>query len=437
MAEKKRRVIPDNEIGLALMHCSINQWCNPDFLHTSLLPQNQSAQLTIAKSMKTMAEATDSMGFAAPGPSTRQGRGQLKKVPATVVATIDLESDDEPSKPENAEKTLTESQISLQPTQDTPTGVSIQDLSLPQTQSVMDSENNAPESEDSFVTANEFNKRSLRSGDSSNHVGNSFSTSTTSSQVLSTPLNASNLFNFTNTSISSAREQRKRKMSENVEPAEVSVASVKKPKKQDPVAVSAKPKQIKKKKPATNFDSSDEETQTNTSSRKRTAEAALGNDGGLFNFNTNFIKKTKPSEEESQVESNGVSGIIPLTKPTQSTVTTVETFREDSNDSCDSGAWLSKKMTSFNLRDSTDGKIKVDVQEPNDSNAINATEDIKPQNLAVLFDVLETTVHNNSTSSMVSKRKSFVKKQNFRPQHNVVTTKLILIDDTYKRHENF
>lgn len=65
------------------------------------------------------------------------------------------------------------------------------------------------------------------------------------------------------------------------------------------------------------------------------------------------------------------------------------------------------------------------------------SQDIKPSQLDTLFSVLESTLSSSTTTSLVCKRKQFVKKLNFKPQDKVVTTKSVKVEDTFKALDEF
>lgn len=161
------------------------------------------------------------------------------------------------------------------------------------------------------------------------------------------------------------------------------------------------------------------------SSRKRAAATAPVETGGLFAFNTNFAKKSRPSIE-AQEQTQKVSGIIPMQKVCERSPVK-KVYQPESNDSNDSGVWLSKKMSSFRL-ESIDGIKSEPVETTTEASAIEPsidTQDTKP--FKFFFNVEENSNYLGDSSSILSKRKSFVKKQNFKSQKNIVTMTLVNI----------
>jgi hypothetical protein len=167
---------------------------------------------------------------------------------------------------------------------------------------------------------------------------------------------------------------------------------------------------------------------------KPTRKRTNADNGGLFTF-TSFAKRPKPADDSQDINDTvAPSGIVPL--PPKA----IERSRiiEESDDSCDSGVWLSRAMTSVTINDATDGKVEdiksedIVKSEPIDS------DDFKLSRCTMLFSVLDTTNDvNATTSSMPSKRKQFVKKRNYKPQNNVVTMKVIRVEDTFGRDDDF
>lgn len=194
----------------------------------------------------------------------------------------------------------------------------------------------------------------------------------------------------------------------------------------------------KKRKVVKILDDSDDEppSQSARPNRKRPASDI---DGGLFSFNTKFAKKPKSKDKEN--ESQEARGILLLSKPREpSPVRSCSSLSRKSTqghlDDMDDCVWLSKKMLSTNLVDTDDG-IKSEIQiipikiENIKKELTMDSEDVKPSQLGTLFNVLEPTLTASTTTSLVSKRKQFVKKSNFKPQSRVVTTKTVKVEDTF------
>lgn len=212
------------------------------------------------------------------------------------------------------------------------------------------------------------------------------------------------MFAFTNVSSSSrTRSQRKRQSSSSAE-NESQIESSKRSKKEDPRPLAAHNQRN---------DSavvlSDDAEQTPPPKQPVRKRKAADKDDNLFAFNTNFVKKVKPTEPKSQLPSAAAaatSGIMPLKKTTtSSTVTYQTTYNYETDDSNDSGVWLSKKMLSASI-DGEENEIKIKPEakkEPqqSDDSEFEATQ---PKRVSgPLFDVLETSASVISTTSTLSK----------------------------------
>lgn len=397
-------MIADHEIGLAVLHASVEKYCNPEYLDAKLIEPNNSALLR-ATTSKVIAPNTESENVEFPAPSRMPTSRRLplrENAPAAVI-DLDMHEESDQEVPE-----VPETQLSI----DTQTFESTTKPRESHEKTPINTQDMIPETQQSVASSTPARSPTTRASKRKPSPATSETSPSrfTRSKQSSAQPSTFELFNFTDTSLSGSM-QRKRKTSESSDDSNPPVAN-KRSKRSDP-------------KPAKNRiidDDSEEEVRPTTSrnSRKRTADKASNSDGGLFNFNTNFVKKMKPIEDLSQEQAP--KGILPIAKPRSPVRPDIEKFI-DYDDSCDAGEWLPKKLFSVDINDSTDG-IKT---EKLDLLSID-TEDIKPRDLSSLFNVLENTI--STTSSLVSHRKQFVKKQNFKPQRCVVSTKVLLVQDT-------
>lgn len=415
-------MISDTEIGLAMLHCSIERWCNPEFKTASIFEPTQSENLKITKSkvLATGTEHSESVNIETPTTSKRVRRNK----PA-VVDIADLESEETgASNKENVPNHTATEDISLPVTQtDDPMPSTLtESINIPAT--IQTDLSSIPDQDESSTDSSRFPPRrtTRRSPMTSESTFQS-----AVSRVDSQSSTASSLFNFTEASAVSKQSQRKRKNTENendsIQPSTSAAPS--KQVQEQPVTKKSKRNQVQ--------DDADEEPLPQPrSTRKRPANDS---EGGLFAFNTKFSKKSKPTEVEK--ESQGVVGIVPFSKPRGPS----PAVSRKSTDGCLSdlgdGVWLSKKML---LLDVTDG-IKSEILitpikiERIKKEATMDSQDIKPSQLDTLFSVLESTL--TTTTSLVSKRKQFVKKLNFKPQDKVVTTKSVKVEDTFMPLDDF
>jgi len=256
----------------------------------------------------------------------------------------------------------------------------------------------------------------------------------TSQGISSARNNSSGLFNFSNKSLSSSidssRIQKKRKNADEDEPIVESSHNLRGKK---PASKPVKEPATKRNKIHRIIDEdSDENEVPSRQTRERTAKTAMGNDKGLFAFSTKTLQKPRQTSSEAVAAQRTASGIIPLATR-QLPAKELTQDKDVDEDSCDSGVWLSKKVTSVKLSDSVDG-IKKEKPEPESS--FVKTEDINPEHYQTLFNVHETTSF-NSITSVVSKRKQFVKKKNYKAQSTVAALKSVPVEDTYQNLDDF
>lgn len=427
-------MIPETEIGMAVLHADVQRFCNPDEEIQQF--KQAEAQLKIAKSAVVV---PSSESFKSPAPPT--SRGRVKKMTAEPIDCIDLDSDEEMDVSDK-ENVPAVSQFESIPA--TPVAVDAIDLTQGsddffQTPVTHHDDINIPVTEESVVKSppkvatlsgiikspakpcpdvikrpskpdaveEPPIKRTTRSGSQapqSPPKANKNTSSASSSDA--------SLFNFSDTSI--ANRTRKRKVSESADAPGPS-GFIPKPKK-----TAAKP--VQEPAPKRNKFIDSDEDEPPRQARKRPAEA-------LFDFKAIAVKKMKPRTDDA--ESSASSGIISLPKVREkSTAKTFSTAFSDAYEEASSSGWLSKKLSSVSLADSVDG---TELPEPSQS---LDTQDIKPQLFDRLFSIVAIP-SNVSISSTPSKRKQFVKKINFKPQTSIVTMKLVQVEDTHVQHEKF
>lgn len=404
-------MIPENEIGFAILHCSKELWCNPDKSHEEFVRPGPSARLKATTSKEILPESTIVTSQVEPRRSPR------KKAQPRIIDTIDLDSDEdiETGNKENVSKPNLETleSISFEVTQQTLSNTIATDCSVPETpfemtKTTQSSLSETPNdtgiksfSEESYVTAvsvqTEHNTRSNKPQARSNKPS---------------------LFNFNVSSTSKA--PRKRQISESDDLPETS----KRAKNQS----SPPARELTKNTNTKLLDTSEVEARKLTpfTSRKRTAASALSD--GLFAFKTNFSKKSRRSNA-TQESSSEVSSINPM-QSIQRRPSREENFKlPESEITCDYGVWLCKEVSLVKLNDSVDG-VKLEPSEAYETiDPSMDTQDIKPSLLKSFFKVEESSFL-SSSSSVVSKRKSFVKKQNFKSQTSIVTMKTINVAAT-------
>lgn len=413
---KNRRMIAETEIGLAILHCSKEHWCNPESTVKRLIRPGEAALLKFTKSAVTVAH-TESSGLITQMEPPKIPRKRSHA--GNIVETIDLSDDDFGNKENIAKKvmlTQTHESLSLGETEaespfETPTE-QVTQISLPETQ-------------ESFASAFETNQSNQQSLTRQDTQLSKISTRSKNSSTIP------GLFNFSmnNEKIEVKKNQRKR---QNSEEPDIPGPSKKSKNQVVPKVQETKTRATRKKKILS--DSSEDEPTAKpepAKTRKRTAATALSD--GLFNFNTNFTKKSR-KVEMSQDPVPEISGIIPISIQSNKKLSPVKEFDFPKyDDSNDAGIWLSKKMTSIKLSSSPD-KIKsepVEMSEdiPDIDPSIDS-QDIKPSLLKNLFNVEENSFFSGSSSSVVSIRKSFVKKQNFKSQTSIVTMKTVNVAKT-------
>lgn len=411
LASKSRRMVPEMEIGTAVLHATTELWCNPEqSAMNSLLARDEpsSSQLRITKSKVLVPDSMHCSDLMGPPSPKRLLRKITISKPLVNVDTVDLDSDNDEETTERSNKeNIPEETVEIPETQvDSHMEVELSQNQYSELPTIEESFESAlsrqevDESQQKVIKKQRMTRSSIIVPEEPNK------TSATTIKLISNasvPMSNNDLFNFTSSVDGSLKNSRKRKNSEAEELPVVSTS-----KKVD----AQKPNNKKSR-----VDDSVEEAQQvpkQKPSRKRAADNEIC---GLFSFNTSFAKRVKPAEVSQ--DANKPSGIVAfVAKPHDpSPVKKVE------YDSYDSGVWLSKAMISMNLNELKKGvEVKVELD-----TSFNV-EDVKPTSCATLFSVLENS--NSTTSSIISKRKQFVKKRNFKPQTSIVNIKIIKVEDT-------
>lgn len=104
-------MVIDHEIGLAVLHASIDKYCNPEYLDTKLFETN-SSQLK-PTTTDFLVDNTENHPQNTVAPSTSGGRPRKTATAIKVSAVIDLDSDSENDQNEKA-SALSEPQASIQ-----------------------------------------------------------------------------------------------------------------------------------------------------------------------------------------------------------------------------------------------------------------------------------------------------------------------------------
>lgn len=461
-------MVPDIEIGLALLQCSIERYCNPEYNITSLFEPSPSGELKIAQS-KVLVNETDSVNLSRASTSHNAVFKQpsAKSVDINNVTDASVTHDDAENEKENIfgkSKTSSKQVLeihALSTTSESQRSVPETQMTITETQStIKETQNSIAQSQINYdeITLNETsiqpsistssrNKSSLDIEHQANapNVQTSQSTSSKarslrSNSTSTSNMECSNLFNFSESN-SSYESMRKRKITEdeNLQVSEVAKETQPNNNKSTQAAKKKKCNSI------VDSDSDDEISPVQTtskeavhSSRKRNAEMATG---GIFNFGDLVMKKRKtvksansddasitcaPNSAQTTSSNDGPKGIIPLEKPREAQKHLLKKTSSDSIDSNDSGVWLSKKLRDVSLSDYASASIKTESISEIGESFIN-TEDIKPDKLPSLFQLKETSME-STKSEIVATRKQFVKKQNFKPQKFIITCQMIPSD---------
>lgn len=408
---------------MAILRCTIEKFCNPSFLQIenfAAFQRTSTSQLMIAKS-KVLVENTcdngESSGFKRP------------KNPKTVIDTIDLSEDD------YKEILQVEKAIILSQEDDDMVESVFEESCLPSAVDI-------PET--MLSSAGTFSAVNIPETESQNSL-ESIESQPSSSK------NASKLFEF---DTFNSRNTKKRKAPTIIEEEEVVAAAPVVEKEAEVIAKPAAKKAKSNPVPKIVHPDSDEEIVAPVS-RKRTAPSATK--GGLFSFNRPVAKRTRQMSIELD-NSNSIDSVNSATDISSglSRVSSGESlipsipqskrqrsFSTLSGSTIDySGVWLSKSFANCSIKTPKEEGIKKECEEIDGL----GTEDIKPQNICIYFQVqqikmdLKSVTDRNDTifnESGQKRFKKFVKKKNFKSQSEVLRTKLVSADETFNQNFDF
>lgn len=420
--KKNLRLVPEVEIGMAILRCSIEQFCNPAFLQIENFAgftRTSTSQLMITKS-KVLIE------------NTIENEDSFK-IPKTIVDNISLSDEDENDRqlkrvihqtPEDDEMIVLD--------YEEPMNISLKKSCLPSAVDI-------PETMSNF--AGTFSHVNIPETEKSQNNLDPIESQPNSSK------NASKLFAF------NSKNTRKRKTSVIVDEdkAEVSETSIVE-KETDVIVKPAAKKPKNNPAPKIVHPDSDDEIVAPvvpTVSLKRTATTA--SKGGLFSFN----RPAKRSRQMSiELDSSNSIDSVHSVKHTSSGVLRVpssdsllpsipQSKRSFSGSSVDySGVWLSKSFANCTMKSPKEEDIKKECEEIDGL----GTKDTKPQNIIIYFQVKEIKIDLKSVTdrsdticneSGQKGFKKFIKKKNYKSQSEVLRTKLVSADETFDQNFGF
>lgn len=178
-------------------------------------------------------------------------------------------------------------------------------------------------------------------------------------------------------------------------------------------------KKLKTKEPETSIFSVPTSQLKKTSSLKRLAKIDTAD--GLFDFGPTQKKRTR-HEDDVVVEKP------PPRASTSHLLSKVDTRSFYLDEFNDSGPWLSRKMSAIKLDDLSGGGIKQEIDSDVENDGpfgSTSLQQEKPdlKSTISLFDIVDGSIC--PTPSTLSRGKSFVKKNNFKKQRQVITMTLV------------
>lgn len=422
LSKKDLRLIPEIEIGMAILRCTIEQFCNPAFLQIENFTgfqRTSTSQIMITKSKVLIENTCDNgeySGFKRP------------QNPVRIVDSIDLSDDED-------EKIL-------------PTRKEIPPTPEDDEMFILDYEEPSPVDipETMHSSAGIFSSLNIPETQTSQNSIEPIESQPSSSK------NASNLFEF---DTFNSKNNKKRKAPAIIEEEEDEVAEA------PVVDIVVKPVAKKPKNnpvPKIVHPDSDDEVMApvaSTVSRKRLATSATK--GGLFSFNRPVAKRSRQvsidldnsNSLDSVNTANDISSGLSRVSSGESLFPSLpqskrqRSFSSLSGSTIDySGVWLSKTFSNCSIKTLKEEDIKKEYEEVGGL----GTEDNKPQNMCVYFQVQQIKMDLKSVTdrsdticneSGQKKFKKFIKKKNYKSQCEILRTKLVSADETFDQNFDF
>lgn len=459
-------MIPMTEIGLAMLYCSLSHWCNPE-LQTDAFFESQTGLLRVKSSRNFVEGTSEKSEFLVP--KKPGGRSKTKKPveEQSEVASVELTGEEEivtvKGKENVPSQNSLESFVTIPETQHHEIISQYQEMTIDESfnPKIHSSQLDCQPSTSSRPNFSNLVSRKTSGVNESEIVTNESLKQRAAESVSSV---------FTPQALStSARTTRKRK---NEDDEVSSASSVKAPKTASLASTSdselfnfsdfgstqKRTSQRKQqddkgtdlsslselqanKKHRSNRDDPDDTSSSsvvqNRAPRSRKRPLEIDNDSNdLFNFNIDdqFKKKPKKLVRSADQPDAASSSEVKTVQPRDNSPGQLKSMYQYLDDS-DAGIWLSKAMISVKIEDSD----VIAKQESDEPDSIAESQDFKTGQLQVLFSVVEKSGGevNTTSSSMVSKRKQFVKKNNFKPQSQVIAMKKFNVEETHVPLDRF
>lgn len=420
LSKKSLRLVPEVEIGMAILRCTIEQFCNPAFLQIENFAgfhRTSTSQLMITKSkvlIENTCENGESLSFKRPNK------------PKTVIDSIELSEDD------YKEILQVEKAILLSQEDDDMVESVFEESCLPsavfipetmQSSAGIFSAVNIPETKTSQNSLEPIESQPRSSKNASNFFEfDTFKSKNTKKRIAPTEID----------------EEEDEAAVDRVIEKEAEVIA-------KPAAKKAKINPI----PKIVHPDSDEEIVAPVL-RKRTSATK----GEMFSFNR-LVKRTRQMSIELD-NSNSIdsvnsatdicSGLSRVSSGESLLPSIPQSKRQRSFSTLSgstinySGVWLSKSFANCSIKTLKEEDIK------NEEIDGLGTEDIKPQNICIYFQVQQIKMDLKSVTdrsdsicneSGQKKFKKFVKKKNFKSQSEVLRTKLVSADETFDQNVDF